>query len=60
MFVGMMGWMEGRNLQGIKQKYSDMYAPALAANYKVWPAAQVRPSCFLVCTSVLPLPFSAR
>ncbi|CEL58309.1 Protein sym1 OS=Schizosaccharomyces pombe (strain 972 / ATCC 24843) GN=sym1 PE=3 SV=1 [Rhizoctonia solani AG-1 IB] len=51
MFVGMMGWMEGRNLQGIKQKYSDMYAPALAANYKVWPAAQ------LVNFRYMPLPY---
>ncbi|KAF8761956.1 Mpv17 / PMP22 family [Rhizoctonia solani] len=50
-FVGMMGWMEGRNLEGIKQKYSDMYAPALAANYKVWPAAQ------LVNFRYMPLPY---
>ncbi|KAH7330737.1 hypothetical protein B0J17DRAFT_580079 [Rhizoctonia solani] len=51
MFVGMMGWMEGRDLRGIKQKYSDMYLPALAANYKVWPAAQ------LINFRYMPLPY---
>jgi len=40
-FVGSMGKMEGRSNAGIKQKYSDMFMPALAANWKVWPAIQL-------------------
>ncbi|EUC65561.1 Mpv17/PMP22 family protein [Rhizoctonia solani AG-3 Rhs1AP] len=51
LFVGTMGWMEGRDLRGIRQKYSDMYLPALEANYKVWPAAQ------LVNFRYMPLPY---
>ncbi|KAF8599282.1 hypothetical protein BDV93DRAFT_526229 [Ceratobasidium sp. AG-I] len=50
-FVGTMGWMEGRDLKGIRQKYSDMYAPALIANWQVWPAAQ------LINFRYMPLPY---
>jgi protein Mpv17 len=40
-FVGSMGKMEGRTNEGIKQKYRDMYSPAIIANWKVWPAIQL-------------------
>ena len=33
--------MEGRPRHQIKQKYQDLYTPALIANWKVWPLAQV-------------------
>ena len=33
--------MEGRTRHQIQQKYQDLYAPALIANWKVWPLAQV-------------------
>lgn len=36
-----MGIMERRNFGQIKEKYNDLYKPALLANWKVWPAAQV-------------------
>jgi len=36
-----MGKMEGRDADGIKQKYKDMYKPALIANWQVWPAIQL-------------------
>jgi len=36
-----MGIMEGRNLEQLRQKYRDLYQPALLANWKVWPAVQV-------------------
>lgn len=37
-----MGVMEGRDGAHIRGKYKDLYRPALIANWKVWPAAQVR------------------
>lgn len=40
-FVGSMGAMEGRTLAGVKQKYLDMFKPALIANWEVWPAIQL-------------------
>jgi len=33
--------MEGRTWNQISQKYGDMYVPALFANWKVWPLAQL-------------------
>lgn len=36
-----MGAMEGRNAEQIREKHRDMYMPALVANWKVWPLAQV-------------------
>jgi protein Mpv17 len=36
-----MGVMEGRDSQHIRTKFSDIYQPALLANWKIWPAAQV-------------------
>jgi protein Mpv17 len=36
-----MGYMEGRNSEHIKEKYKDMYFPALRANWQVWPLVQV-------------------
>ena len=41
-FLGSMGVMEGRDGAHIRGKYKDLYRPALIANWKVWPAAQVR------------------
>lgn len=37
-----MGIMEGRNTGQIKEKFEDLYKPALLTNWKVWPVAQVR------------------
>jgi hypothetical protein len=34
--------MERRDLQHIRVKFEDIYQPALLANWKIWPAAQVR------------------
>jgi protein Mpv17 len=51
MFIGSMGYMEGRNGEHIKQKYKDMYVPALMANWQVWPLAQ------LVNFRYMPLPY---
>lgn len=42
MFIGAMGIMEGRSPAQINQKFGDIYLPALSANWKVWPLAQVR------------------
>lgn len=39
--MGSMGVMEGRSREQIRQKYSDIFKPALIANWKVWPLAQV-------------------
>ncbi|KAF8592062.1 hypothetical protein K439DRAFT_1401622 [Ramaria rubella] len=41
MFLGSMGVMEGRESSDIKQKYTDLFAPALLANWTVWPFAQM-------------------
>jgi len=43
--------MEGRTRHQIKQKYQDLYAPALIANWKVWPLAQ------LINFRYMPLPY---
>lgn len=40
-FLGSMGLMEGRPLEKIQEKYSDLFIPAIIANWKVWPAAQL-------------------
>ncbi|KAF8320361.1 hypothetical protein DL93DRAFT_2073950 [Clavulina sp. PMI_390] len=40
-FIGSMGKMEGRDNTAIKQKYNDMFLPAITANWKVWPAIQL-------------------
>ena len=42
LFIGSMGFMEGRSVPEIKAKYRDMYATALVKNWQVWPIAQVR------------------
>jgi hypothetical protein len=41
LFIGSMGYMEGRDSGHIKDKYRDMYFPALQANWQVWPLVQV-------------------
>jgi len=40
-FIGSMGLMEGRDIPGVKQKYADMYKPAIIANWEVWPVVQL-------------------
>ncbi|KDN38266.1 hypothetical protein K437DRAFT_211251, partial [Tilletiaria anomala UBC 951] len=40
MFVSVMGTFEGRDIEGVKQKFKDMYFPALLANWQVWPLVQ--------------------
>ena len=37
-----MGVMEGRDSKHIRARFKDIYQPALLANWKIWPAAQVR------------------
>ncbi|ORY34585.1 hypothetical protein BCR39DRAFT_513490 [Naematelia encephala] len=39
-FVSSMGIMEGKTTDEIGQKFSDMYFPAILANWKVWPVIQ--------------------
>ncbi|KAJ3750091.1 hypothetical protein DFH05DRAFT_1518250 [Lentinula detonsa] len=51
LFLGSMGVMEGRSIPQIKQKFSDLYAPALITNWQVWPIAQ------LVNFRFMPLPY---
>lgn len=41
-FLGSMGVMEGRDPEHIRARFKDIYQPALLANWKIWPAAQVR------------------
>ena len=36
-----MGVMEGRDIKHIRGRFEDIYRPALLANWKIWPAAQV-------------------
>jgi protein Mpv17 len=36
-----MGVMEGRDSKHIRASFEDIYQPALLANWKIWPAAQV-------------------
>ncbi|KAL0950874.1 hypothetical protein HGRIS_007633 [Hohenbuehelia grisea] len=50
-FIAAMGTMEGRRSRQIRQKYAEMYAPALITNWKVWPMAQ------LVNFRFMPLPY---
>ncbi|KAH7921957.1 hypothetical protein BV22DRAFT_1197795 [Leucogyrophana mollusca] len=50
-FVGSMGIMEGRGSGQIRQKYADMYKPALLTNWQVWPLAQ------LINFRYMPLPY---
>lgn len=40
-FVGSMGVMEGRDATHIREKYRDMFMPALVSNWSVWPMVQV-------------------
>ncbi|KAJ2971782.1 hypothetical protein NUW54_g12419 [Trametes sanguinea] len=51
LFIGSMGVMEGRSVEHIKQRYKDLYQPALIANWQVWPLAQ------LVNFRFMPLPY---
>ncbi|EJD04375.1 uncharacterized protein FOMMEDRAFT_83316 [Fomitiporia mediterranea MF3/22] len=41
LFIGAMGMLEGRDAAHIKRKYVDLYPSALAANWQVWPLAQI-------------------
>lgn len=41
LFIGTMGTLEGRDASHISRKFADMYPSALAANWQVWPLAQV-------------------
>ncbi|KZS96155.1 hypothetical protein SISNIDRAFT_451852 [Sistotremastrum niveocremeum HHB9708] len=51
MFLGSMGVMEGRSNSQLREKYSSLFFPALLANWKVWPAAQ------LINFRYMPLPY---
>ncbi|KAF8624777.1 hypothetical protein AX15_005667 [Amanita polypyramis BW_CC] len=50
-FIGSMGLMEGRDPEQIKEKYRDLFKPALLTNWKIWPLAQ------LVNFRYMPLPY---
>lgn len=50
-FITSMGFMEARDVAGIKQKFFDMYTPAMIANWRVWPVIQ------LVNFRYMPLPY---
>ncbi|KDQ54727.1 hypothetical protein JAAARDRAFT_181270 [Jaapia argillacea MUCL 33604] len=41
LFIGSMGIMEGRDRAHIRGKYRDLFAPAIVANWQVWPLAQL-------------------
>lgn len=41
LFLGSMGVMERRSLDQIKEKFTDLYKPALVTNWQVWPVAQL-------------------
>lgn len=41
LFIFSMGLMEGLNGKQVKKKFADLYPSALAANWQVWPLAQV-------------------
>ncbi|PWN51064.1 hypothetical protein IE53DRAFT_314564, partial [Violaceomyces palustris] len=41
LFTGAMGLMEGKDSEQLKSKFSEMYFPALLANWKIWPAIQL-------------------
>ncbi|KAG2023873.1 hypothetical protein CC2G_001480 [Coprinopsis cinerea AmutBmut pab1-1] len=51
LFIGSMGIMEGRTPRQIGEKYKDIYADAIVANWKVWPLAQ------LINFRFMPLPY---
>ncbi|OJT14363.1 Protein sym1 [Trametes pubescens] len=51
LFIGSMGIMEGRDAKHIQQRFSDLYKPAILANWQVWPLAQ------LVNFRFMPLPY---
>ncbi|KAK7058270.1 hypothetical protein VNI00_001901 [Paramarasmius palmivorus] len=51
LFLGSMGVMEGRNKSQIRQKYEDLFVPALVTNWQVWPIAQ------LINFRFMPLPY---
>lgn len=36
-----MGYAETRKWEGVLEKFRDAYAPAVIANYKVWPLVQL-------------------
>jgi len=50
-FIGSVGIMEGHDIKKIREKYRDMYIPALLANWKAWPLAQ------LINFRYMPLPY---
>ncbi|KAF8649834.1 hypothetical protein AX16_005598 [Volvariella volvacea WC 439] len=50
-FLGAMGLMEGRPLAQIREKYTDLFLPALVTNWKIWPIAQ------LINFRYMPLPY---
>lgn len=52
LFIGSMGIMEGRDAKHIRQRFSDLYKPAILANWQVWPLAQVRISSGMHCVAL--------
>lgn len=50
-FLSSMGLMEGRSTHDIRQKFNDLFVPALLANWMVWPFAQ------MINYRFMPLPY---
>jgi len=50
-FIGSMGFLEGRSPDQIREKFRDLFKPALLTNWKVWPLAQ------LINFRYMPLPY---
>jgi protein Mpv17 len=51
LFFSVMGFVETKSVEGVKEKFRDAYSPALKANYQLWPLVQ------LVNFKFTPLPY---
>ncbi|PWZ03792.1 hypothetical protein BCV70DRAFT_197987 [Testicularia cyperi] len=41
LFTGVMGALERQSVQGVQDKFGEMYIPALLANWQIWPLVQL-------------------
>ncbi|TIB71784.1 hypothetical protein E3Q18_00501 [Wallemia mellicola] len=56
-FIGIIGILEGKTSRDLKNKYSDLFVPAILANWKVWPLIQL--FNFRFCPLAFRVPFTA-
>ncbi|TIB36855.1 hypothetical protein E3P84_00656 [Wallemia ichthyophaga] len=56
-FIGTIGVLEGKSLRELKNKYEDLFLPAILANWKVWPLIQL--VNFRFCPLAFRVPFTA-